>query len=96
MADVRLLHQTVRRCSAGARVSIDFRLRYNDAAYRALVPSLASTGPDSVDTRVPYREWLGVGTRQLLVFDDAGKGASDLASSSSPVNQARYQLISIR
>src|SRR5437868_2185184 len=51
MADVRLLHRTVRRCSGGVRVSIDFRLRYNDSAYRRLVPSSASAGPDSVDTR---------------------------------------------
>jgi hypothetical protein len=96
MADVRLLHRTVRRRPEGVRVSIDFRLRYNDAAYRAMVPIPAGTGPDSLDTRIPYRQWLEVGTRQLLVFDETLDTARATAASSSPVNQARYHLVSLQ
>jgi hypothetical protein len=95
MADVRLLHRTVRRQHAGVRVSIDFRLRYNDATYRAMVPAAAGAGPDSLDTRIPYRQWLEIGTRQLMAFDAAPGGARDAAASSSPVSQVPYHLVSL-
>jgi hypothetical protein len=95
VADARLLHKTVRRKRAGVRLSIDFRFRYNDLAYRSAMPAIAQGGPDSVDSRVPYADWCSVATRSLIVFDDS---MADLRSrktvhSSSPVNAAAYRLL---
>lgn len=96
LADVRLLHQTVRRSARGVRLSIDFRFRSNDPAYRAMVPELVSDGPDSADTRVPYSDWLGLGDRRLIVFEDSmaqARTGTAQPVSSSPVNRARYWLV---
>lgn len=95
IADARLLHRTVRRKRSGVRLSLDFRFRYNDAAYRALAPAIKLGGPDSVDTRVPYAEWCSVGSDALMVFDDT---LNDLrlrqsSGNSSPVNTASYRLL---
>jgi hypothetical protein len=89
LADVRLLHQTVRRVSEGVRLSVDFRFRSNDPAYRAMLPPLVSNGPDSADTRVPYKKWLQLGRDQLIVFEESDK----TEVSSSPVNLAKYQIV---
>jgi pyrroloquinoline quinone (PQQ) biosynthesis protein C len=95
LADVRLLHQTVRRAPNGVRLSVDFRFRTNDLSYRAMVPPLQSNGPDAVDTRVPYGDWLALGERQLIVFDesmsDARAGKTQV--SSAPVNLAKYRVL---
>jgi pyrroloquinoline quinone (PQQ) biosynthesis protein C len=95
LADARLLHQTVRRAPRGVRLSIDFRFRSNDPAYRAMVPPLVSNGPDSVDSRIPYSEWLALGDRRLIVFEESMHEARAGKSqpSSSPVNQAKYWLV---
>ena len=95
VADARLLHKTVRRRRSGVRLSLDFRFRYNDAAYRAATPSIAQGGPDSVDARVPYRQWCSVGSEALMVFDDtlADLRARQSGETSSPVNSAAYRLL---
>jgi pyrroloquinoline quinone (PQQ) biosynthesis protein C len=95
LADARLLHQTVRRSARGVRLSVDFRFRSNDPAYRAMVPVPISEGPDSVDTRVPYPEWLALGERRLIVFEDSmvQARAGKSQASSSPVNRARYWVV---
>ena len=95
LADVRLMHQTVRRSPRGVRLSVDFRFRSNDPAYRAMVPPLVSEGPDAVDTRVPYPEWLALGEQRLIVFEESMSEARAGLSqpSSSPVNHARYWLV---
>jgi hypothetical protein len=97
MADVRLLHQTIRRKAAGVRVSIDFRLRYADPQYRAMAPAIGSGGPDSVDARIAYADWQGVGRDSLIVFEDS---LADLRTrkggvSSAPVNSAKYRSIAL-
>lgn len=69
LADVRALHQTVRYKAEGVRVSIDFRFRTRDPVYREMAPVVH--GPESGDTRVPYAEWLAVGTDSLIVFDES-------------------------
>jgi hypothetical protein len=69
LADVRALHQTVRYKAEGVRVSIDFRFRTSDRVYREMAPVVH--GPESGDTRVPYAEWLAVGTDSLIVFDES-------------------------
>jgi hypothetical protein len=95
MADARLLHQTVRRVSSGVRLSVDFRFRSNDLTYRAMAPALVSSGPDSIDTRVPYREWLDLGKERLIEFEEtmsearANKGQA----SSAPVNLSKYRIV---
>jgi hypothetical protein len=61
LADVRLLHRTIRRRAEGVCVSIDFRLRLCDPLYRAMAPDITPGGPDSRNTRVPYSEWLSIG-----------------------------------
>jgi hypothetical protein len=95
LADVRLLHQTVRRVSEGVRLSVDFRFRSNDPTYRAMLPPLISSGPDSQDTRVPYPKWLALGSDKLIVFDESTEGSKDKTeASSSPVNLAKYQIVS--
>ncbi|HEX6244912.1 MAG TPA: hypothetical protein VFZ61_28525, partial [Polyangiales bacterium] len=95
LADARLLHQTVRRASKGVRLSVDFRFRSNDLGYRAMVPPIVSSGPDAVDTRVPYRDWLALGEQQLIVFEgsmrEARAGKTQI--SSAPVNLAKYSLV---
>lgn len=95
VADARLLHKTVRRKRAGVRLSIDFRFRYRDAAYRALTPAIERGGPDSVDSRVPYPRWRSVATDSLIVFSDTLESWRNRrsAASSSPVNTAEYQLL---
>jgi hypothetical protein len=95
VADARLLHKTVRRKRAGVRLSIDFRFRYNDAAYRALTPPIERGGPDSVDSRVPYSRWRGVAEDTLIVFSDTLDDLRERRSvvSSSPVNSAEYRLL---
>jgi pyrroloquinoline quinone (PQQ) biosynthesis protein C len=95
LADARLLHQTVRRSPRGVRLSVDFRFRSNDPAYRAMVPALISDGPDSADTRIPYSDWLTLGERRLIVFEESmtqARAGKDQVSS-SPVNRARYWLV---
>jgi hypothetical protein len=95
VADARLLHRTIRRKRSGVRLSLDFRFRYDDAQYRAIAPSVASGGPDSIDTRVPFATWCAVGTDTLQVFEDSLDDMRKLqgSASSSPVNTARYQLL---
>ncbi len=98
LADVRLLHQTVRRAARGVRLSVDFRFRSNDPIYRAIVPAFlaaesrargaspraaAVAGPDSVDTRVPYSVWLSLGERRLIVFDESMSEARSNKSQAS-------------
>jgi hypothetical protein len=97
VADARLLHKTVRRKRAGVRLSLDFRFRYRDAAYRALTPPIERGGPDSVDSRVPYPRWRSVGDDMLIVFNDTldSLRANRSAASSSPVNSAEYRLLSL-
>ncbi|HKU40746.1 MAG TPA: hypothetical protein VJR89_21445 [Polyangiales bacterium] len=96
VADARLLHQTVRKKREGVRLSIDFRFRYNDPEYRALMPQIERGGPDSYDSRVPFATWSAIGDTSLIVFEDtmddlrARKGG---AASSSPVNAARYRIL---
>jgi hypothetical protein len=97
IADVRLLHQTVRYKAEGVRLSVDLRFRYNAPDYRAMVPAIEAGGPDSIDTRVPYADWLRVGRDSLIVFEETmdecrttGKQAS-----SAPVNLAKYKLVPI-
>lgn len=95
MADARLLHQTVRRVNAGVRLSVDFRFRSNDLTYRAMAPALVSSGPDAIDTRVPYRDWLDLGKERVIEFEEtmsearANKGQA----SSAPVNLAKYRIV---
>jgi hypothetical protein len=95
MADVRLLHQTVRRAAAGVRLSIDFRFRTNDLTYRAMAPALVSSGPDSIDTRIPYTEWLDLGRERLIEFEESMSEARANKSqqSSAPVNLAKYRIV---
>lgn len=97
IADVRLLHQTVRYKPEGVRLSVDLRFRYNEPDYRAMVPSIEAGGPDSVDTRVPYSEWLRVGTDKLIVFEETMEEARTTGklASSAPVNLAKYKLVSL-
>jgi hypothetical protein len=96
VCDARLMHRTVRKKRAGVRLSLDFRFRYNDASYRAGSPAIARGGPDSVDTRVPFATWTGVGSESLIVFADS---MDDLRrkkdATSSPVNTARYRLVAL-
>jgi hypothetical protein len=77
LADVRALHQTVRHRAEGVRVSIDFRFRTTDRGYREMCPSVH--GPESGDQRVPYAEWLALGTDRLIVFDEPLARASERA-----------------
>jgi hypothetical protein len=77
LADVRALHQTVRHKAEGVRVSIDFRFRYSDRAYREMAPVVH--GPESGDRRVSYAEWLGIGSDRLIVFDEPVSRASERA-----------------
>ncbi len=95
MADARLLHQTVRRAAAGVRLSIDFRFRSNDLSYRSLMPPLVSSGPDSIDTRVSYNEWLELGHDRLIEFEETMSEARAKRGqeSSAPVNLAKYRII---
>jgi hypothetical protein len=95
LADVRLLHRTLRRKPEGARVSIDFRLRYNALTYRQLIPSAPHHGPDSADTRVPYPQWQQVGHQSLVVFDHYTSSQDAQRASSSPVNTASYRLLNL-
>jgi hypothetical protein len=92
-ADVRLLHKTVRRKKIGARVSIDFRFRLHDPVYRAMVPPVV--GPESVDTRVPYETWLGVGTDRLFVIDETmlEAAATRHLKPSLPVYDGPYRIV---
>jgi hypothetical protein len=94
VADARLLHQTIRKRPSGVRISIDFRFRYKNPEYRALVPNVESSGPDSFDSRVPYPTWLAVGSQSLIVFDRS-MNAPAIAESSSPINMDRYRLVRI-
>ena len=93
MADVRLLHKTVRRKKEGARVSIDFRFRMTDPVYRAMVPPVI--GPESVDTRVPYETWLGVGRDRMFVIDEtmAEAAATRHLKNSLPVYDGPYRIV---
>jgi pyrroloquinoline quinone (PQQ) biosynthesis protein C len=95
MADVRLLHQTVRRAANGVRLSVDFRFRTNDLTYRAMAPALVSSGPDSIDTRVPYSEWLALGRERVIEFEETMSEARSNKSqaSSAPVNLAKYRIV---
>lgn len=95
LADARLMHQTVRRSPKGVRLSVDFRFRSNDLGYRAMVPPLASNGPDAIDTRVPYPQWLALGERQLIVFEESMSEAraGKTQVSSAPVNLAKYRVM---
>jgi pyrroloquinoline quinone (PQQ) biosynthesis protein C len=95
LADVRLLHQTVRRVASGVRLSVDFRFRSNDRDYRALTPPLVSSGPDSIDTRIPYAEWLDIGKERLIEFDETmtEARANKSQASSAPVNLAKYRMV---
>ena len=77
LADVRALHQTVRHRAEGVRVSIDFRFRTTDRGYREMCPSVH--GPESGDQRVPYAEWLAIGTDRLIAFDEPLARASERA-----------------
>jgi hypothetical protein len=95
LADVRLLHQTIRRRAEGVRVSIDFRLRFGDLQYRAMTPGITAGGPDSVDSRVPYDEWLGIGQNRLIVFEDSLADLRTQKISSSPVNSAKYRKVAL-
>lgn len=92
-ADVRLLHKTVRRKKQSARVSIDFRFRLKDPVYRAMVPPVV--GPESVDTRVPYDTWLGVGTDRMMVIDEtmAEAAARRHLVNSLPVYDGPYRIV---
>lgn len=91
IADARLLHRTVRRRAEGVRVSIDFRLRYNDLEYRNMLSQAPVAGPDAADARVPWDQWLSVGSQSLLIprrtHLDPG------LSSSSPVNLAAHSVL---
>jgi hypothetical protein len=97
LADVRLLHQTVRRRKEkdkeGVRVSIDFRFRMNHAPYRALAPDVS--GPEAIDLRVPYDRWLGIGSREMIVFDESMAEAADHRHevSSLPVYDGDYRIV---
>ncbi len=95
IADGRLMHQTVRKRPEGVRVSIDFRFRFNDLAYRAMVPPVEAGGPDSIDSRIPYADWLRIGSDTLVVFEETMEQAraGKREASSSPVNTARYHLL---
>ncbi|HVV87597.1 MAG TPA: hypothetical protein VHE35_31365 [Kofleriaceae bacterium] len=77
LADCRGLHNTVRYKREGVRVSIDFRFRLNDPGYRAMVPEVR--GPESMDTRLAYRDWLDLGCERAIVFDDRVADARDAA-----------------
>jgi hypothetical protein len=92
-ADCRLLHKTVRRKKEGVRVCIDFRFRLPDPVYRAMVPEVR--GPESVDTRVPYDMWLGVGTDRLFVIDQTmlEAAATRHLVSSLPVYDGPYRIV---
>jgi hypothetical protein len=57
MGDARVLQHSVRRPPAGVRVSIDFRFRFDDAR-------------ESVGAWVSFQQWLQIGTRELIVFDE--------------------------
>jgi hypothetical protein len=93
MADVRLLHKTVRRKKEGVRVSIDFRFRLKDPVYRAMVAEVV--GPESVDTRVPYETWLRVGSDRLMVIDEtmAEAAANRHLVNSLPVYDGPYRIV---
>jgi hypothetical protein len=93
LADVRLLHRTVRRRPHGVRLSIDFRLRYNDSLYRAMAPPVAGDGPDSFDSRVPFALWQQVGTETLLTLAHSVNDMTGTTTNSSPVNQNPYRLL---
>ena len=97
ICDVRLLHQTVRYKQEGVRLSVDLRFQYNAPDYRAMVPPIAAGGPDSIDTRVPYADWLRVGSDKLIVFDETMDEArtNGKQASSAPVNTAKYKLVSL-
>jgi len=94
VADARLLHQTIRARPEGVRVSVDFRFRFDDPGYRAMVPPIEAGGPDSYDSRVPYDEWLRVGSDKIIAFEQTMVEARAKKSllSSSPVNTATYRL----
>lgn len=74
-SDNRLMHRTVRRKKEGVRLSIDFRFRRTDLGYRALVPE--PVGPEANTTRIPYRQWLDIGSESMMVFDDRMARARD-------------------
>ncbi|MEH2262117.1 hypothetical protein [Nostoc sp.] len=78
------LHQTVRRKTEGLRISVDFRFRrkFNEA-YRAMVaPSIGSI---EKDMSVPYKDWLKVGKKTLIVFDETCEEATKKQNSGAPV-----------
>ena len=64
-------------------------------AYRAMAPDISPGGPDSVDTRVPYTDWLAIGQKRLIVFEDSLADLRARKTSSSPVHSARYRKIEI-
>ena len=75
LADVRGLHQTVRYKQESVRVSIDFRFRMNDGIYREMVPRIS--GPEGNETRVPYAEWLAIGSESMILFDESVANAGE-------------------
>jgi hypothetical protein len=85
LCDARGLHQTVRRRDDGVRISIDFRFRLADPAYRAACPEVH--GVESVDTRIPYDQWLAVGTDRVVVFDHT---ADEIARTKAEIGGAPY------
>ncbi|HTP94623.1 MAG TPA: hypothetical protein VMK05_02135 [Burkholderiales bacterium] len=93
MADCRLLHCTARRKREGVRVSIDFRFRMKEPAYRAMVPEIV--GPESVDTRVPYDTWLNVGKDRMFVCDETMEEAAKTRHlvNSLPVYNGPYRIV---
>jgi pyrroloquinoline quinone (PQQ) biosynthesis protein C len=95
LADVRLLHQTVRRKDSGVRLSVDFRFRSNDPEYRRMVRTNQHRGPDGIDTRVPYSRWLAIGKSQRLVVEEtmADARAGKTKVSGAPVNTCRYEIV---
>jgi hypothetical protein len=96
LGDMRLLHQTVRRRPDGVRVSIDFRFRLNDDAYRALAPT--TDGPESLNTRVAYSTWQSIGRDEAIVFDETMAEAAEVQhlQSSLPVYDGSYRIVSVR
>lgn len=94
--DARGLHQTVRRKSAGVRISIDFRFRrkFNEL-YRKMVPP--TVGGVEEDNCIPYKEWLKFGSEKLVVFDETLEEARARrnAGGSVPLYIRGYRIVNL-
>lgn len=65
LVDPYLLHQTTKR-KPGWRISIDFRFIPRDR-----VPSDIDEDESRKPWFIPYGQWAGIGTKQLLIADDS-------------------------